>query len=281
MSSFAVQTKINLCDLHVKSICCKKSLLFGVLFYGGKFGIGDITVFTECEEITTLIERLLLECYSGVCDIEYYSSGFRLTVSDHSTMSALIQDRQKFKSCNKCRAYYLRGIFLACGTVNSPDASYRLELSFKRSGEELERMLTEMNLNYKSTIRGNENVFYIKESESVEDFLNYIGAMNAAFLLMNEKIKRGIRNDVNRQKNCDTANIKKTIAANQKQIDAINRINRENKMGMLPEALRVTAQLRVDYPHVSLVELAELHDPKITKSGLNNRMRKIMEFADK
>lgn len=280
MISFAHQTKITLTELHLKSLCCKKALLYGMLFYGAKFGISDITFYSEVEEIPTLIERLLLDCYGGVCDIDYHSNGFKLTISDFDTLGSLAKDRYKFKQCNKCRAFYLRGVFLACGSVNSPTASYRLELSFKRDMNELCDMLSEMNLNFKTTKRGNNNVIYMKESESIEDYLNFIGAMNAAFTLMNEKIKREIRNDVNRAKNCDTANIKKSIAATKTHVDAILSLQEDNRIQLLPKPLQETAGLRLAFPDMSLADLADMHDPKITKSGLNHRLKKIVEFSN-
>lgn len=281
MSSFALQTKIGLTELHVKGLCCKKSLLYGMMFYGAKFGISDITFFTECEEVATLIERLLLECYEGICDIEYHSGGYLVTIADFDTLGALARDRYKYKQCqNKCQAHYLRGVFLATGTLNSPDAAYRLELSFKRNWDELCRRLSEMNLNYKTTQRNTENVIYIKECESIEDFLNYIGAMNAAFTLMNEKIKREIRNNVNRQNNCDTANIKKAIAATKVHIDAILKLQDNNRIQLLPKTLQETAGLRLAFPDMPLGDLAAMHEPKITKSGLNHRLRKIVEFSE-
>ena len=280
MSSFTLRTKTALTELHTKSLCCKKSLLYGMLFYGTKFGISDITLYTECEEVSSLLEKLLLECYGGVCDIEYYASGFRLTISDFDTLGSLARDRYKFKQCPKCQAHYIRGIFLACGSVNSPDSSYRLELSFKRNGDELTERLKGMNLNFKTTLRNGENVIYIKESESIEDFLNYIGAMNAAFTLMNEKIKREIRNDVNRAKNCDTANIKKSIAATKIHVDAILKLQDDNRIQLLPKPLQETAGLRLAFPDMSLSDLADMHEPKITKSGLNHRLRKIVEFSE-
>lgn len=280
MISFSIQTKKSLTELHTKSLCCKKSLLYGMMFYGAKFGISDITFSTECEEVATLMERLLLECYGGVCDIEYHNGGFLLTISDFDTLGSLAQDRYKYKQCNKCQSHYIRGIFLACGHLNSPETSYRLELSFKRNGEELEERLRGMNLNFKTTRRGKDNVIYIKESESVEDFLNYIGAMNAAFTLMNEKIKREIRNDVNRAKNCDTANIKKSIAATKTHVDAILKLQDDNRIQLLPKSLQETAGLRLAFPDMSLSDLADMHEPKITKSGLNHRLQKIVDFSN-
>ncbi|MBQ4561054.1 MAG: DNA-binding protein WhiA [Clostridia bacterium] len=225
------------------------------------------------------MERLLLECYGGVCDIEYHNGGFLLTISDFDTLGALAQDRYKYRQCNKCQAHYIRGVFIACGSLNSPDSSYRLELRFKRNGEELVERLRGMNLNFHTTLRGNDNVIYIKESESIEDFLNYIGAMNAAFTLMNEKIKREIRNNVNRAKNCDTANIKKSITATNIHIDAILRLQDDNRIQLLPKPLQETAGLRLAFPDISLSDLADIHEPKITKSGLNHRLKKIVEFS--
>ncbi len=280
MVSFSLQTKAALTELHTKSLCCKKSLLYGMLFYGAKFGISDITFFTECEDVASLMERLLLECYGGVCDIEYHSGGFLVTINDFDTLGSLAQDRYRFKQCNKCQAHYIRGVFIACGSVNSPDASYRLELCFKRNGDELVERLNGMNLNFKTTVRGKVNVIYIKESESIEDFLNYIGAMNAAFTLMNEKIKREIRNDVNRAKNCDTANIKKSVAATKIHIDAILKLQEDNRIQLLPKPLQETAGLRLAFPDMSLADLADMHDPTITKSGLNHRLKKIVEFSE-
>ncbi len=280
MRSFSLQTKSALTELHTKSLCCKKSLLYGMLFYGAKFGISDITFYSECEEVTTLLERLLLECYGGVCDIDYHAGGFMLTINDFDTLGALAQDRYKFKQCPKCQAHYIRGVFLSSGTLNSPDASYRLELVFKRNGDELIKRLEGMNLNFKTTVRNGDNVIYMKESESIEDFLNYIGAMNAAFTLMNEKIKREIRNDVNRAKNCDTANIKKSIAATKIHVDAILKLQDDNRIQLLPKPLQETAGLRLAFPDMSLSDLADIHEPKITKSGLNHRLKKIVEFSE-
>lgn len=280
MSSFALKTKENLCSLNIKSLCCKKSLFFGIIFYGAKFGIDEITFFTECEELCTLCERLLLECYEADCDIEYFSSGFRVKLKDREAISAIIRDKNKMKYCTSCKLHYLRGAFLACGTLNSPDSSFRLELSAKRNLDELKSLLSELSLKYSSTVRSGENLIYIKESESICDFLNYIGARNAAFTLINEKIVREIRNKVNREKNCDTANISKATAAAKVHRDAIEKLIKENKLKLLPESLRETAKLRIEYPEATLTELSELHENKISKSGLNHRLKKIVEFAN-
>lgn len=279
MSSFALQTKESLCNINVKGLCCKKAQLFGILFYGAKFGIDEITLYTESEPVAALTERFLLECFGGVCDIEYYSGGIRVIIKDKNTLSALMSDKRKHQNCPKCNINYLRGIFLACASINDPAKSYRLEFALRRNTDELTELLGNIPVFPKQTLRKGVNVVYIKESESIEDLLNYIGATTAAFALMNEKIKKEIRNSINRANNCDTANIGKAITASRKHIDAILKLKEQNRLGVLPENIRITAQLRIENPDASLQELADMHEPKITKSGLNNRLKKIIEFS--
>lgn len=281
MSSFALKTKESLCELNVKGLCCKKAQLFGMLLYGAKQGIDEMMLYTESEAVVTLVEKLLLECYGGECEIEYYSGGYRLYIRDRSALGIMMRDISKRQLCPKCYIHNIRGVFLACGSVNDPENSYRLELKSKRAFENVNEILDKININYRSTKRDGYNILYVKESESIEDFLNYIGATNSAFAVMNAKIEKEIRNSINRANNCDTANIAKAVAASGKHVDAIKRLISENRLGMLPENIRITAQLRLEHPDASLTELAKLHTPEITKSGLNHRLSKIIEFADK
>lgn len=279
MSSFALETKQSLTEINVKGLCCKKAQLFGMLFYGGRFGIDKIEFYSESESVISMFEKLLLECYGGVCDIEYKNSGMLLTVSDTQTIKTLTQDKRKEK-CGSCEISYLRGIFLACGTINDPENSYRMDFHFKRSSSELEEILDNFSIPYKKTVRQGQNVIYIKESEVILDFLNTVGATASAFAIMNTKIEKEFKGNANRAKNCDTANIKKSLDATAKQIKAIKKIINENRFDMLPQSLRITAKLRLENPEMPLQLLAELHEPRISKSGLNHRLEKIVEFSN-
>ena len=281
MSSFALKTKESLCELNVKGLCCKKAQLFGMLLYGAKQGIDEMVLYNESDTVISLLERLILECYGGECEIEYYSGGYRLYIKDRAAIGEMMRDIAKREMCNKCYAHNIRGVFLACGTVNDPEKSYRLELKSRRALDNIGEILDGLNINYKTTVRDKYNIIYIKESESIEDLLTYIGATAAAFAVMNAKIEKEIRNSINRASNCDTANIAKSVAASGKHIEAIKKLVSQNRLAMLPENIRVTAELRLEHPDASLTDLARMHQPEITKSGLNHRLKKIIEFAEK
>lgn len=183
--------------------------------------------------------------------------------------------------CSECRSVFLRGVFIKCGTIVKPDSGYHLELIMPDSAaaDAVSAILNDSGLAPKTTVRKGTPVLYYKESEAIEDFLNYIGAHKAAFELINMKILKDIRNNVNRAANCDAANITKTINAAQVQVDAISALIESGKIEEIPSELRETAYLRLQYPDLSLSELAQLHAPPISKSGLNHRLNKIMHIV--
>ena len=121
---------------------------------------------------------------------------------------------------------------------------------------------------------------YLKEGDSIADFLKLVGAPVKLFELENIRVLKDVRNTVNRQVNCETANLSKTIAAGLEQRDAIQRLIEKQVYSSLPTALRELAELRLAYPESSLKELGEMLDPPVSKSGVNHRMRKIMSFAE-
>jgi len=122
-------------------------------------------------------------------------------------------------------------------------------------------------------------ILYYKSTAEMEDFLAYIGASGAAFDIMNAKIVKEFRNSVNRQVNCDTANIEKQVEASKKYIEAIRLLIDTGAITKLPEALQKTARLRLEYDQVSLTELGNLCEPKVSKSGMKHRMEKLLEYA--
>ena len=137
----------------------------------------------------------------------------------------------------------------------------------------------EAELDFRPTLRKGRHILYLKDSTAIEDFLVSIGAQNAAFDVMNTKIMNDFRNSVNRQVNCDTANIKKQLATSQKYIEAIRWLMETGKLEILPEELRTTAKLRMENDQLSLSDLAKLTNPPVTKSGMKHRLEKILSFA--
>lgn len=181
-----------------------------------------------------------------------------------------------------CRASFLRGCFFAGGSVTDPSKRYHLELtsSHLQASRELEVLLRESGYPPKSVTRNGSAVTYFKQSDQIEDFLTLIGAPAAAMRIMSTKVEKGIRNSVNRRLNCDSANLDKAVEAAQSQGAAIRRLEASGRLERLPDKLRETAALRLEYPELSLSELAETFDPPVTKSCLNHRLRKLVELAE-
>ena len=223
-------------------------------------------------------------------------NSYKITVSDRREIEKMSKDlpsntvslyrinRSLFdKGCEKCRSYFLRGAFIVSGTVSRPDSSFHLELStpYKNLAADTVTLCEETGVTPRVTVRGSNYVIYYKKSSDIADFLAIIGANAAGFDYINESILRESRGLANRAVNCDTANIKKTVNAASEVMAAIAYIRENGLEEKLPEDLKKTAAMRYDNPQASLAELAELSVPKLTKSGINHRIRKIIEFAEK
>lgn len=186
-------------------------------------------------------------------------------------------NRQKMKS-------YLRGAFLAGGSVNSPGTSrYHLEIhsSYEEHNNDICEMMGEFGLNGRTHERKNGYIVYLKESEKIANFLALIGATSSMFKFEDVRIVRDMRNSVNRLVNCENANMNKTVNAASKQIENIKLIDRVRGIDSLPDKLQEIARLRVEHPDVSLKELGELvPNGGVSKSGVNHRLRKINELAE-
>ena len=177
---------------------------------------------------------------------------------------------------------YLRGAFLGSGSVSDPAKMYHLEFSTVNIeiSQNLRKLLNSYKLNAKIVTRKNNNVVYIKESEHITDLLNLMGAYNSLMHLEDIKIKKQMRNDVNRLVNCETANLNKTVDTSMRQIECINYIMEKQGLDYLPENLHEIAMLRVENPDMSLKELGEIMETPLGKSGVNHRLKKIEMIAE-
>lgn len=192
---------------------------------------------------------------------------------------------KKYIEKTDSRKAYLRGAFLAGGSINNPEtSSYHLEIFnfHQEHNDSLCELLNEFNLRARTLERKHGYIVYIKEAEKMTEFLSLIGAHNALFKFEDVRIVRDMRNSVNRLVNCETANLNKTIGAAFRQIENIKLIENSVGIDQLPEKLQEIAILRVQHQEVSLKELGELvSSGKISKSGINHRLKKIDEFAEK
>ena len=185
------------------------------------------------------------------------------------------------KEC--CRRSYLRGAFLGGGSVNNPEGTYHFEIITNNEdhARDIIKFMRKFRLEAKINARKNWFVIYLKESEQIVSCLNVMGAHNALLDFENKRIYKGMRNQVNRLVNCETANLNKTVNASVQQLESIMRIKSAVGLDKLPPALQQVAEARINNPDASLRELGDLLDPKLGKSGVNHRLRKIEEFAEK
>lgn len=178
---------------------------------------------------------------------------------------------------------YLRGAFLASGSVVDPEKSYHLEIILKNPQQCrcLEHVAKVLGLEFKKTMRNDDHVYYIKDSENISNFLVDVGAGKAMLELENIRISKEVSNDINRQVNAETANFDKQIKASAVQIQHIDKIASKVGLDKLPESLRQVAYTRLKNPEASLKELGEKMSPKLGKSGVNHRLKRIKEISDK
>lgn len=191
----------------------------------------------------------------------------------------------KIKNSRQRAMSYLRGAFLAAGSVNNPETSrYHLEIYslYQDHNDDLAELMNKyFYLNAKKTKRRSGYIVYLKEAEKIGDFLHIVGAVNAMLAFEDLRIMRDMRNSVNRLVNCDTANLKKTANAAAKQVDDIQLIADKVGLDNLPEKLAVLARFRLDNPELSLKEVAaQVPDGPISKSGVNHRFHKLHEMAE-
>jgi DNA-binding protein WhiA len=183
---------------------------------------------------------------------------------------------------NCCKRAYIRGAFLGGGSISNPEKTYHMEFVSNsiELAEDLMKLINSFGLGSKVIQRKNSFVIYLKEGEQIIELLSLIGAHSALLDLENVRIYKEMRNNVNRLVNCETANLNKTVDAAVRQIESIKLIQQKVGLRKLPPNLREIAELRLNYPDISLKELGEMLNPKIGKSGVNHRLRKIEKIAE-
>ena len=182
-----------------------------------------------------------------------------------------------------CARAFLRGAFLSIGSMSDPEKSYHLEFvcSIREQAGQLKDIIREFQIDAKSVRRKKYEVVYLKEGSGIVDLLNVMGAHVSLMNLENLRIVKEMRNSVNRRVNCETANISKTVTAASKQIEDILLIRDKYGFDNLPDNLRQMAEVRLEYPDAALKELGGYLDPAVGKSGVNHRLRKLSEIADR
>ena len=295
--SFASNVKAEMCRPAIGKKCCAVAECFGVLLFGNTFNASQIKVVTENPDFAERLPKLFKRAFHMNFDVlpEEFSGGkFVFQITDPAKIgeifdafgfsvrqSVALHVNYGLLEDDCCRASFVRGAFLAGGSVTDPEKRYHLELTttHQKVARELDALLLDMGYEAKLTGRNGNPVLYFKQSEIIEDFLTLLGAPVCAMDVMQAKMEKDLRNGVNRRVNCETANLTKVVDAAQEQIAAIRRLQEQELLDSLPEKLKLSAQLRLDNPEATLQELADMMDPPVSKSAMNHRMRKLLQLA--
>lgn len=294
--SFTGEVKRELAGLEFSSECCKRAFAYGFLLYGKSFTARSVSCSTDYSEVMDTFQRTMEETVGVETVVTRLKSGkYVLKVAtaeerrraieyfDHAVNSVSLRINRGVLEEDECYGAFLRGVFLSCGSIANPDKGYHLEfvIPYQNLSLDLLKILTDYGLKAKHIIRTYSHVIYLKESESIEDLLTLMGAVNSSLELMGIKIQKNVRNKINRQMNFESANMSRSIEAGLAQVEAIEIIERKQGLDSLSDELKEVAILRRENPDMSLKQLGENLRIPISRSGVNHRLMKIIEIADK
>ena len=308
--SFTADVKKELTGINPERKCCELAEITGFLRLAGSitFGFGGmgIKVSTDNPAVARHFVTLMKNYFTAKSALTIAenpgparSKLYELTITPDMNAEAILRETGMLgikegsnyltdgidpsvvrKRC--CKKAALRGLFLAAGSINDPAKGYHMEINCSRedTAASIRKLVNGFGLNTKVTERRGKYVVYLKDAEQIGDFLNIIGATGQFLKFQDVRLTKELKNNANRAFNCDMANSDRAMGAAQKQIEAIRYIEQNRGLDSLPDRLYETARKRLDYPELSLTELAEMFDPPIKKSGLNHRFEKIITIAE-
>ena len=296
--SFSGSAKAEICRIIPQRNCCALAQCFGILLYCNCFRGDSIKIITESREFAQILPKLFKKAFNVTFD-QFPSMEapgklvFQIldeekidTIMDacgfspSQTLAMYVNYPLVEEEC--CKAAFLRGAFLAGGSVTDPEKGYHMEVSTTHSAVARETgllMLEAMNVAPKNAARGGGQVLYYKQSELISDYLTFLGAPVAAMGIMTARLEKELNNRVNRRCNCDDANTSKVVEAAQEQLAAIRTLKDAELLEKLPAKILQAARAREAHPASSLTELAEMMDPPITKPAMNHRLKKLVAMA--
>jgi len=254
------------------------------------YQLGEVTISTENENVADRFVYLFARVFSKKIEFENkngilkYRPDLAFFIEEIAQRLMLFDGKSEELAKDECcKVAYIRGAFLGGGSVSNPNSRYHLEFDTKHEGyaNQLCEVLNEVGISAKITYRKGRYIVYIKGYEVIADLLGVMGDINAAMQLYNASIEKNIRNNVNRRANCEVANIDKITKTAQIQIKAINKIKLLGHFDNLPDTLQEMANIRLENPESSLTELGGLTNPTIGKSGVNHRLKRLLEIAEK
>lgn len=298
MRSFSAAAKAEICKNIPQSGCCALAECFGILLFCNSFRSDAIKIITESTEFAALLPRLFRKAFGFGFDTpsgEGKTGKLVFQIQDPGKIAAIMGafgfDLDETFSLHVnlpvvendcCKTAFLRGAFLAGGSVTDPGKGYHLELATTHHSVAKEcYILIHETLGFppKLASRSGARVIYLKQSEQIADFLTFLGASVASMGIIEARLEHELNNQVNRRCNCDDANITKVVEASQEQLTAIRALRERNQFDQLPEKLKQAARVREENPEAALTELAGLVEPKISKPAMSHRLKRLVELA--
>lgn len=301
--SFSTETKREICSKMSTRVPLQYAELYAMLLLGRVFSPDSIVFKTENEHTFShfifLIDKLFKAKFEVVAPMRGdtgRNKNYTVTLTSPAVCRRIFEhyghddgeitlrvNRANIEDEDQQRAF-IRGAFLAGGSVTDPEKRYHLEfaVSYRNLCMDICRIIREIqdcDISIKMLARNGAYIAYIKDSEQITDLLTYMGAVVASMNVMGTKALKQVRNTANRRANSEIANLQKTASASAAQIKAINKLRRTGRYNLLPDELKVVAELRYEYPELSLRDLGNRLDPPISRSGVNHRLDKIMKFA--
>ena len=296
--SFSAAAKAEICRVLPNKKCCAIAQCFGILLFSNSFGPEGIKIITESREFAYILPKLFHKAF----DVEFDSypslaSPGKLVFQiwelekldaildvfgfdSHEMLGLHVNYPVVEDDC--CKAAFLRGAFLAGGSVTDPSKGYHMEITTTHHAvaRETNVLIREtMSFQPKSASRGGGQVLYLKQSELISDFLTFLSAPVAAMGIMEARLEKELNNKVNRRCNCDDANLSKVVEAAQEQLSAIRILKETGRLENLDPKLQLAAKAREENPEATLTELAGMMTPPITKPAMNNRMKRLVALA--
>ena len=302
--SFSTETKREICTKLSTRVPLQYSELYAMLLLGKEFTPDSIVFKTENEHTFSHFIFLLNKLFKAKCEVVAPMKGetgrnrsYTVTVTSPAKCRKIFEhyghdeheinlrvNRANINDEDEQRAF-IRGAFLACGSVTDPEKSYHMEFAvpYRNLCMDICRIIREIQdseIAVKILSRGGVYIAYIKDSEQITDMLTYMGAVVASMNVMGTKALKEVRNAANRRANSEIANLQKTASASARQILAIKKLRKDGRFNLLSDELKSVANLRYDYPELTLRELGEMLDPPISRSGVNHRLEKIIRMAE-
>lgn len=283
--SFSSKMRSELYLQGMAKPCCKTALAAGLLYDAETDGEERALLKCRDAEAAAFVYKALCSVCEKNAEISTPTrNGVKYDIAIHSrTAVDLIGKASGVFCCSECRQSFIRGIIISSASLTDPSKQYHFEISLEHSerAAALSDFFTDMFCRPILTARNTNTGLIYKNSGTIEDIISAAGAVQAYFDYVNVKIESDIRNNANRATNCETQNISRAVNASRKHIEAIELLEQSGELEHLPAELRETAELRKIFSDIPLSELAAHHLPPLTKSGINHRMKRLIEAAER